>query len=160
MAERPRNGANDEVDGRWQPAGAPEPAGASLLRDTAAALEADAAGTPPAAVQQWPERLHASATALCLASLRIKAALLNNGNFAQLTDPTLTTEQAGVVVREFNALLETAMEALVDLTGYENPDQEYPDLTSWFEFRCPNVVYGRQTVTFYGHDRDEDRPSP
>jgi hypothetical protein len=121
-----------------------------MLRDMAAALEAGATSSPPAALQQWPDRLQASASALCLASIRIRAVLLDGDRFSQLTDPSLTSEQALVTVREFNALLETAMEALADLSGYENPDQEYPDLTSWFEFRCPNVVYGKRTITFRG----------
>ncbi|CAI8796714.1 protein of unknown function [Methylocaldum szegediense] len=41
----------------------------------------------------------------------------------------------------------TALTALIDLTAYDNPDQEYPDLETWFEFRCANVVFGRRTDT-------------
>ena len=140
MAERPA--ADGDRPGR---ASAPETA--ALLQDAAAALEADAAGAPGTALLPWPDRVRASASQLCLASLRIQATLADGDRFAQLTDPSLATAQAGAIVRDFTALVDTALAALIDLTGYDNPDQDYPDLTAWFEFRCANVVYGRQTDT-------------
>ena len=106
--------------------------------------EADAAGP---ASEPWPDRLQASAALLCRASLALQAALLDERRFALLTNPVETGEQAIVEVRAFNHLLVTALTALIDLTAYENPEQEYPELEPWFEFKCPNVVYGRRTDT-------------
>jgi hypothetical protein len=133
---------------------------AALLREVLTVLEASTASSPPAAAQRWPDRLRASASMLCNASLRIRAVLLDDDRFARLTDPSFSAEQVLVPVREFNMLLETALQALIDLAGYDNPDQEYPDLTSWFQFRCPNVVYGRYTDTVRIEDFGADNPPP
>jgi|ERR1044072_4617568 hypothetical protein len=107
--------------------------------------QADAAD--PAA-EPWPDRLKASAALLSRASLALQDALRDERRFALLTNPVETSEQAVTEVRAFNHLLVTALTALIDLTAYENPEQEYPELEPWFEFKCPNVVYGRRTDTF------------
>jgi hypothetical protein len=97
---------------------------------------------------RWPHRLKSSASLLCQTSLELQTALLDERRFRLLTDPGPTSEQAAAEYRAFNRRLVTALTALIDLTAYDNPDQEYPDLGQWFEFKCPNVVYGRRTDTF------------
>jgi hypothetical protein len=148
MTQPPAGGKGDEPGGPGERTRPPGPAQTeAMLQDLAALLQADLADSTPAALQPWPDRLQASAAALCQASLRIRSVLLDE-RFSLLTDPSLTSEPALAAIREFNNLLEAALTALIDLTGYENPDQEYPDLTSWFEFRCPNVIYSRRTHSF------------
>ena len=100
--------------------------------------------------ERWPDRLKTSASRLCETSLALQAALLDEHRFRALTDQGPMSEQAAEEFRAFNQLLVTALAALIDLTAYDNPDQEYPDLGRWFEFKCPNVVYGRHTDTFRG----------
>jgi hypothetical protein len=92
-------------------------------------------------------RLRTSASLLCKTSLELQTVLLDERRVGLLTDPTNTGEQAAAEIRAFNQLLVTALAALIDLTAYDNPDQEYPELGQWFEFKCPNVVYGRRTDT-------------
>jgi hypothetical protein len=99
-------------------------------------------------IERWPDRLKTSASRLCETSLALQSALLDEHRFRALTDQGLMSEQAAAEFRAFNQLLVTALAALIDLTAYDNPDQEYPDLEQWFEFKCPNVVYGRRTDTF------------
>jgi hypothetical protein len=96
---------------------------------------------------QQVSRLRTSASLLCRTSLELQTALLDERRVGVLTDPTRTGEQAAAEIRAFNQLLVTALAALIDLTAYDNPDQEYPELGQWFEFKCPNVVYGRRTDT-------------
>ena len=98
---------------------------------------------------RWPHRLNSSASLLCQISLELQTALLDERRFRLLTDQGPTSEQAAAEYRAFNRLLVTALTALIDLTAYDNPDQEYPDLGRWFEFKCPNVVYGRRTDTLH-----------
>ncbi len=98
-------------------------------------------------LEPWPDRLKASATLLRQTSLALQAVLLDDRRLGLLTDSTDSGDQAVAVLQEFDRLLVTALTALIDLTGYDNPDREYPDLAQWFEFRCPNVVYGRHTDT-------------
>lgn len=100
----------------------------------------------PASSQPWPDRLRASADELYEAAARLRDAVGDPDGLARLTDPS-ASERAAASAREFDALLETALRALVDLAGYDNPEQDYPDLAPWFEFRCRNVVYGRHTDT-------------
>jgi hypothetical protein len=100
------------------------------------------------ALERWPERLKTSASLLCRASQELQTALLDERRFGVLTDPNGTGQQSAAEIRAFNQLLVTALTALIDLTAYDNPDQEYPQLGQWFEFKCPNVVYGRRTDTF------------
>jgi hypothetical protein len=97
--------------------------------------------------EQWPDRLRSSASLLCRASLELQAALLDERRFGLLTDPNRAGEPAAAEIRAFNQLLAAALTSLIDLTAYDNPDQEYPELGQWFEFKCPNVVYGRRTDT-------------
>ena len=97
--------------------------------------------------ERWPDRLRSSASLLCRASLELQGALLDERRFGLLTDPDRTGEQAASEIRAFNQLLVAALTSLIDLTAYDNPDQEYPELGQWFEFKCPNVVYGRRTDT-------------
>ena len=97
--------------------------------------------------ERWPDRLRSSASLLCRASLELQAALLDERRFGLLTDVNGTGEQAAAEIRAFNQRLVTALTSLIDLTAYDNPDQEYPELGQWFEFICPNVVYGRRTDT-------------
>jgi hypothetical protein len=99
-------------------------------------------------VERWPDRLKTSASLLCKTSLALQTALLDEDRFRLLTDQGHMNDQAAAEFRAFNQLLVTALTALIDLTAYDNPDQEYPDLGQWFEFKCPNVVYGRRTDTF------------
>ena len=106
--------------------------------------DADPAGPE---LEPWPDRLKTSVSLLCRASLDLQTALLDERRFALLTDSARTSEQAVAEIRGFNHLLLTALTALIDLTAYDNPDQEYPELSQWFEFKCPNVVYGRRTDT-------------
>src|SRR5215208_5529524 len=94
--------------------------------------EADTAGP---ASEPWPDRLKASAALLCRASSELQAALLDDRPFALLTNPADTGEQAVAEVRAFNHLLVIALTALIDLTAYDNPEQEYPELEPWFEFK-------------------------
>jgi hypothetical protein len=98
--------------------------------------------------ERWPDRLKTSAAQLCDTSRALQAALLDERRFRALTGQGDMSEEAAAEFREFNQLLVTALAALIDLTAYDNPDQEYPDLAQWFEFKCPNVVYGRRTDTF------------
>jgi len=91
--------------------------------------------------------LRSSASLLCRASLELQAALLDQRRFALLTDTNSTSEQAAAEIRAFNHHLVAALTSLIDLTAYDNPDQQYPELGQWFEFTCPNVVYGRRTDT-------------
>jgi hypothetical protein len=99
-------------------------------------------------IERWPNRLKTSASLLCETSLALQTALLDEHRFRLLTDQGQMSEEAAAEFRAFNQLLVTALTALIDLTAYDNPDQEYPDLGQWFEFKCPNVVYGRRTDTF------------
>jgi hypothetical protein len=97
--------------------------------------------------ERWPDRLKTSASLLCRASLELQAALLDERRFGLLTDTDATGEQGTAEIRAFNQRLVAALTSLIDLTAYDNPEQEYPDLRQWFEFKCPNVVYGRRTDT-------------
>jgi hypothetical protein len=92
-------------------------------------------------------RLRNSASLLCRTSVELQAALLDERRVGLLTDPNRTGDEAAAEIHAFNQLLVTALTALIDLTAYDNPDQEYPELGQWFEFKCPNVVYGRRTDT-------------
>ena len=98
-------------------------------------------------VERWPNRLKTSAALLSETSLALQTALLDEHRFRLLTAQGQLSEEAAAEFRAFNQLLVTALTALIDLTAYDNPDQEYPDLGQWFEFKCPNVVYGRRTDT-------------
>ena len=98
--------------------------------------------------ERWPDRLRTSAALLCDTSLALQAALRDEQRFRRLTGQGRLSDEAAAEYRAFNQLLVTALTALIDLTAYDNPDQEYPDLAQWFEFKCPNVVYGRRTDTF------------
>jgi hypothetical protein len=98
--------------------------------------------------EPWPNRLKISASRLCDTSRALQSALLDEHRFRMLTDQGPMSEEAAAEFRAFNQLLVTALAALIDLTAYDNPDQEYPALEDWFEFKCPNVVYGRRTDTF------------
>jgi hypothetical protein len=100
--------------------------------------------------EAWPDRLKTSAALLCRTSLALQTALLDERRFAVLTDAACTNEQAVAEIRAFNQLLRTALAALIDLTAYDNPEQEYPELAQWFEFKCPNVLYGSRTDTIRG----------
>ena len=104
---------------------------------------------PSPELQPWPDRLKASASLLKLTSSALQTAMLDEHRFRLLTNPTDTGEQAVIELREFNRLLVTALTALIDLTGYDNPDREYPNLAQWFDFTCPNVNYGRHTEAYY-----------
>lgn len=106
----------------------------------------DEAGKP-AGTDAWPERLQTSASLLCQTSMQLKAALEDPHRCALLTDSVDTGAEAAEAVSDFNRLLVTALTALIDLTAYDNPEQEYPDLKTWFEFRCANVGFGKHTVT-------------
>ena len=97
--------------------------------------------------EPWPDRLRSSASLLSRASLELQAALADARRFGLLTDANRTGDEAAAEIRAFNQLLVAALSSVIDLTAYDNPDQEYPDLGQWFEFRCPNVVYGRRTDT-------------
>ena len=99
-------------------------------------------------VEPWPNRLKTSAARLRDTSRLLETALLDEHRFRVLTGQGPLSEEAAAEFRGFNQLLITALTALIDLTAYDNPDQEYPDLEQWFEFKCPNVVYGRRTDTF------------
>ena len=99
-------------------------------------------------LERWPNRLKTSASLLRDTSLALQTALLDEHRFRLLPDQAPLSEEAAAEFRTFNQLLVTALTALIDLTAYDNPDQEYPDLEQWFEFKCPNVVYGRRTDTF------------
>lgn len=94
---------------------------------------------------EWPERLKASAAALSSAAQALKDALADRQRFDLLTAPSDASGEATAEVREFHRLLRVALAALVDLSAHDNPDQEFPDLSTWFEFKCPNVVYGQHT---------------
>src|ERR1044072_5035577 len=98
--------------------------------------------------EPWPDRLKTSAARLCDTSRALPTALLDERRFRALTAQGDLSEEAAAEFRAFNQLLVTALAALIDLTAYDNPDQEYPDLAQWFEFKCPNVVYGRRHYTF------------
>lgn len=100
----------------------------------------------PAGIDQWPERLKASAALLCQTSIQLQAAVDDKHRFALLNNPDSANSEKVEEVRNFNRLLVTALTALIDLTAYDNPEQEYPDLEIWFRFECPNVIYGRHTV--------------
>jgi hypothetical protein len=97
-------------------------------------------------IDQWPERLKASAALLHQTSIQLQAAVNDQHRFALLTAPTHTDSEAMEEVRNFKRLLVTALTALIDLTAYDNPEQEYPELEPWFEFTCSNVCYGRRIV--------------
>ena len=97
--------------------------------------------------EPWPDRLRSSASLLRRTSLQLEATLLDERRFGLLTDPEGTSEEAAAEIRAFNQLLVAALTSVIDLTAYDNPDQDYPDLGQWFEFKCPNVVYGRRTDT-------------
>jgi hypothetical protein len=98
-------------------------------------------------MEQLPERLKTSASLLCQTSILLQTAIYDEHRFALLTDPANTNKEAVEEVRNFDRLLVTALTALIDLTAYDNPEQEYPDLKTWFEFRCANVGFGKRTVT-------------
>jgi len=90
----------------------------------------------------WPDRLQRSAAELRAYSEALQAALLDSESAALLTDPTATNDAAQAEVRRFTHLIQRALASLIDLTAFDNPDQESPDLTSGFLFQCGNVVYG------------------
>ena len=97
-------------------------------------------------MNEWPERLLDSAATLRRAAAELEAALRDQRRFALLTDNRAATTEAAAVVGDFTRSLERALAAVVDLTAYDNPDRDYPDLT-WYEFRCPNAVVGKHTDT-------------
>ena len=74
---------------------------------------------------RWPHRLKSSASLLCQTSLELQTALLDERRFRLLTDQGPTSEQAVAEYRAFNRLLVTALTSLIDLTAYDNPDQDY-----------------------------------
>lgn len=99
-------------------------------------------------LQQWHARLRASASLLCKVSAQLQEAITDERRFAILTDTTPSDGRNREILEEyteFDRLLKEALAALVDLGAYNNPEQEYPDLTKWFEFSCPNVFWGRHT---------------
>jgi hypothetical protein len=107
------------------------------------------------AAQEWPDRLRASASTLIRTSHNLEAILRDDGRFAVLTDSTETPQAATETLREFNRLLVDALTALIDLTAFDNPEQEYPDLSGGFAFRCSNVVYGQHVDTIVTLPPDE-----
>ena len=98
--------------------------------------ESDNKNTP------WPDRLKASAASLCQLSCQLQEAINDERRFAILTNPISTNNEAVTEVRKFDRLLREALAALIDLTGYDNPEREFPDLKPWFKFEGPNVVFG------------------
>src|SRR6478609_575493 len=101
-------------------------------------------------LQQWRNRLKTSASLLCKASSQLHEAITDERRFAILTDIAPSDGRDKEMLAEymeFDRLLQEALTALVDLSAYNNPEQEYPDLGKWFEFKCPNVFWGRGTVT-------------
>jgi hypothetical protein len=102
-------------------------------------------GLVPGYGDAWPERLKVSAAALASAAQALNEALADRSRFDALTAPSDVSDHAAAQVREFHRLIRVALAALVDLSAHDNPDQEFPDLTTWFEFKCPNVVYGQHT---------------
>jgi hypothetical protein len=107
------------------------------------------------AAQEWPDRLRASASTLIRTSHNLEAILWDDGRFAVLTDSTETPQAATETLREFNRLLVDVLTALIDLTAFDNPEQEYPDLGGGFAFRCSNVVYGQHVDTIVTLPPDE-----
>jgi hypothetical protein len=101
------------------------------------------------AAQEWPDRLRASASTLIRTSHNLEAILRDDGRFDR--NPQAATE----TLREFNRLLVDALTALTDLTAFDNPEQEYPDLSGGFAFRCSNVVYGQHVDTIVTLPPDE-----
>ncbi len=95
-------------------------------------------------LNQWRARLKMSASLLCQVSLKLQEAVNDERRFALLTDLTTFDDQAiGAEHQEFKRLLEEALTALIDLTAYNNPDREYPDLKMGFGFECANVTFGK-----------------
>lgn len=96
----------------------------------------------------WPDRLKVSATSLCQLSRQLQDAINDERRFAILTDlaPSEGPDKETMAeYTEFGRLLREALTALIDLSAYNNPEQEYPDLTKWFKFECPNASYGMNT---------------
>lgn len=93
----------------------------------------------------WPQRLKTSARALAIASQSLNEALGDDCRFHLLTASSDVSPEAAAEVREFHRLIRVALAALIDLSAHDNPEQEFPDLAQWFEFKCPNVVYGQHT---------------
>jgi hypothetical protein len=94
---------------------------------------------------RWPDRLKESSALLCEISNKINMAINTTSRFSLLIDSENTSADAINEVREFDNLLVSALTVLIDLTAYENSEQEYPNLELWFEFKCSNVVFGRKT---------------
>lgn len=88
-------------------------------------------------IDQWPERLKASAALLHQTSIQLQAAVNDKHRFALLNNPDSTNSEAVEEVRNFKRLLVTTLTALIDLTAYDNPEQEYPDLESGLALSAP-----------------------
>lgn len=99
-------------------------------------------------LQQWRDRLKTSASSLCQLSHQLQEAITDERRFAILTDIAPSDGRNREILEEyteFDRLLKEALAALVDLGAYDNPEQEYPNLTKGFEFKCQNVFWGRHT---------------
>jgi len=108
---------------------------------------------------EWPARLRSSADLLCSASQSMKEMLLDERRFSLLIDDTKSNVEFKEVSQEYRRLLSTALSALTDLTGYDNPERPFPDLSEWYRFECPNVTFGEYKIELV-HYGDRRIPLP
>lgn len=107
-------------------------------------------------LEQWRTRLKRSASVLHQVSFKLQETVSDERRFSLLTDLSTfypppkkdKNKESAEEKNEFHRLLEEALTALIDLTSYNNPEQEYPDLTTSFQFECPNVIFGKHTDRF------------
>lgn len=112
-------------------------------------------------LKEWHARLRNSAALLAQNSLKIQEILNDEHRFAMLTElehpKNLEDSYNKAVDAEmmaFDRLLVESLTALIDLTGHDNPDREYPDLKNDFKFECSNVNYGKSNCYIYGFSKN------
>ena len=124
-------------------------------------------------VAEWRARLKMSAASLAKTSLKLKEIIDDERRFALLTDltsfhketrtPGITEETIAEIdeeTQEFSRVLEEALTSLVDLYSYNNPEREYPNLKSGYEFNCSNLGIGKIVDIFYIKDEKITKGTP